>query len=104
MLKVIKPGNGIYAPVIACDVCGKLINDGQGNFLWNPNTEGNITEIYFAHKDCDRVLEHQLAERGVVTMWMDIDLFMLWLVNNTKVDLKKAQQEHEFLKDQGLAF
>jgi hypothetical protein len=102
MIKVIKPGGGIYAPVIACDFCGKPINDGKGNFLWNPDTEGEITEIYFSHKGCDNSLEHALLERGIHTMWMDLDLFMLWLVNNSKVDLKEAEKSHKFLKEQGL--
>lgn len=103
MIKVIKPGGGIYAPIIACDFCGKPINDGKGNFLWNPDGDEDITEIYFTHKGCDHSMEHALAERGITTMWQDLDLFMLWLVNNTKVDLKKAEKDHGFLKEHGLA-
>lgn len=102
MITVIKPGNGIYAPVLACDYCGQPINNGQGNFLWNPDIEGDITEVYFSHKECDKSLKHQLAERGIHTMWMDLDMFFLHLVSNTKIDLKKAKEMNKLLRDQGL--
>lgn len=103
MIKVIKPGGGIYAPVIACDFCGKPINDGNGNFLWNPETdEDEITEVYFTHKGCDNNLEHVLGERGIHTMWMNMDMFVLAIADNTKVDLAKAKKTHKMLKEQGL--
>jgi ribosomal protein L24E len=102
MIKVMKPGGGIYAPVIVCDFCSKPIEDGKGNFLWNPDTEDDITEIYFSHKGCDHSLEHALHERGITTMWMDLDLFMLWLENNTKLDMKKARESHKAMKELGL--
>lgn len=102
MIKVLKPGQGVYAPAIVCDHCGQPINNGKGNFLWNANTENDITEIYFTHKGCDKHFREALLKQGINTLWMDRDRFLLSLVNNAKVDFKRVKQDQDLWKEAGL--
>jgi hypothetical protein len=75
-------------PVIVCDECGGKIERGQsGNCLWDYLDGG---APYFTHKRCNYAFE-KLRWPGRVFGWMDLDALLVYLRNNLKVNMKKAE-------------
>ncbi len=105
MIKFIKQKGDVYAPIITCDCCNQPINDGKGQALLSDSvvTEGSTVDVYFTHTGCDHSMEQKLREQGIDTMWMGLDMFLLYLVNNTNVNLDRATKQHKLYKDHGLA-
>jgi hypothetical protein len=87
---------GLTVPLILCDTCGKEITDaGNAVVAWHFDSEhaaGRILPIRFAHKGaCDHAGDNRWA------CSMELDVFLVYLLNNAKVRLKDAEYRAAFL-------
>jgi hypothetical protein len=79
----------VAAPVVICDLCGERI-EKEGNVLFNTDLNPNGT-VKTVHRACDQ------NEPGM--RWMPLDRFLLSLLGNTKIDMKKAVRRFKALAD-----
>ena len=75
--------------VAICDICGKQVFDGEGLISWEvveDYTVGNLVDFKVLCKgECD-----QRERAGRHTRWQDIGESILYLLNNTRVNLKET--------------
>jgi len=93
MIKTIN-NDGMYAPVIICDICGKAIDNASLAAVIDcerPNV-GEMTEVRHVHKGkC-----HDLADaRWSELPWAEMDVHLLNLINNVGSSLEKLQEVRE---------
>ena len=71
-------------PVIICDACGELIDDGSGRYLFRPPPHEFDEDLqpFFAHRGvCHHRLEKTLGDRLVP--WVPLEEFFKYLQHNT---------------------
>lgn len=86
-------GGDLFAPVVVCDHCGQRIEKAsEGNYQYLH--EGG--KVYFTHKKCCMAFE---AARGGRLRWagMPLEVLLVHLAHNLKVDWKKANEWADFL-------
>ena len=92
---------GRAAPLIYCETCRERINDAtKANAHWLTDEHGQIpeqAEVHFVHKRCNRAFEaHHRAEGRKSAGWESLDIWIIHLANNLKLDqqgLKKAAEQ-----------
>jgi hypothetical protein len=76
--------------VAICDVCGKEIEGSDGNILWNSKHDektGDLIDFKLAHKtDCTQLLDNAIGYECS----QDIDLGLVYLLNNAKINYHKV--------------
>jgi hypothetical protein len=85
-------------PVVICDVCGKPIHpkkkDAPGTVYWSVENKigARAPEIVFVHSECVTApLDVRYHESA------DLDVWLLWLFNNTVADRKGAEARARLL-------
>lgn len=83
---------GKYAPVISCDVCGKIIEDGGLGMVRHLEVEvGERAPAIFCHKgECDAEAERKFE--GLSNGWLDLRHVLVWIVKNSKIDWEEASE------------
>lgn len=80
-------------PVVACDHCGKVIEEArEGNYEWKSKSDGSTDgQVFFTHKACCHPFE---AANAGDYQWAATELkfLPLFLSNNLKVDLEAAAE------------
>jgi len=97
--------DGIYAPVITCDHCGKQIEDATwGNFSYQVHSSGQLVDgrIYYTHKPCTRTFESVMEACGkhlpsMRWFWDEMRRFPMFLMTNLKISEEHLEREG-FLK------
>jgi hypothetical protein len=93
--------DGYHCPRIFCDVCNEII-EKSGNVIWRENLEecqnGSVKDILFAHKTCDP----KISDDGQFYCWQELDHFLVYLVNNFKLDFAVTKKRVKELHDIGL--
>jgi hypothetical protein len=87
--------DGLHCPKIFCDFCEKQIAE-SGNVVWLCDLEKDeqcATSILFAHKGCDK----QYTSDGAFYLWQELDSFLFYLFNNSKIDFNKAKEHAKLL-------
>jgi hypothetical protein len=90
---VIKNTGRGACPTVVCDECGQEIkNAREGNYQWDLR-EGGV--MYFTHKKCCHRFEAKRGGRGGGRLFgaADLDLLLVYLRNNLKVDMKCAGEK-----------
>jgi len=87
--------NGITAPIVTCDVCGKRIKDarmGMVKFV-NPTYKDGKVSYKINHKvTCDNREQCD---------WQELSHFLVWLLSNTGLKgekLEEAKQRAELME------
>jgi hypothetical protein len=89
-------------PTVVCDFCGEEIEDARdGNCQWRMGEEqaGPGATLYFTHKTCCHSFES--ANPGSDWGAQELDHFMVYLSNNTKLDWQNARKSVQLLASLG---
>lgn len=91
--------NGRDCPFVFCDSCGKRITK-QGNVLYH-DQDGRLDGPIFVHKGiCDlRATDYPAKSPG--WLWEELDVWLVHLVANSGVDMKKAAGRAKLLEEIG---
>lgn len=77
---------GLTGMVAVCDICGKVIKDASdANIVWEPDDcqkKGDMADFELCHKSCD--------DRFRGTAWDELDVGLMYLLSNSKVNIKRA--------------
>ena len=83
--------------VALCDVCGCEIEGAEANILWTRKSGTNPvsyqTFIIACKVPCTEIVDEKLGHQYS----QDFDTGMVYLINNTKTNLKKATRSAEVL-------
>ena len=81
----------LFAPIFICDYCQQPITDVEdGNYEWLTDEQADPEPtIYFTHKRCSLPFERRM---GRSTMNMPLDVFFVYLGNNTNLNFQKAKR------------
>jgi hypothetical protein len=89
MIKYFENGNA--GPVAVCDVCGKELVADHGNIAWTPTDNpksGDLFTFVLTCKDqCTRKVDFVCGHQDTI----DIDVGLVYLISNTKTDMKRAR-------------
>lgn len=98
---------GIAAPMCVCDHCGKPITDAtDGNVLWADQSidkkRSAVGPIKLTHKKCNRAFEraNPLPPSQSRSSY-GLEVFLAYLLDNTKFNTTKAHQNAKFLASIG---
>ncbi len=95
-------GEGGTGLIARCDVCGELIwNAVEANLCWLPDKwgEGVVYPFKVTCKDeCTRRLDHLEGQQWT----QDLDLAIGFLMNNSRVNMKRMREKMQMLHDMGL--
>ena len=85
-------------PVFVCDVCGGLIIKAElANCCWSPDLSakpGDLLDFKICCKEgCISHLDNQLGHQYTI----QLDVFLVYLMNNSKFSLKNAKRTAELL-------
>lgn len=79
-------------PVVVCDHCGDVIEDGKdGNYQWQgPSQEGEIATMVFTHKACCGPFERTHGQRHG---WcaIPLDALPVFLLRNLGLTWKQSR-------------
>jgi hypothetical protein len=83
---------GCCCPKAICDVCGEPVQK-YGNIEWMAE-EGFETSgvLYCSHKECSHELRARFGKPGAMWMWEDLDCFLVFLVENSRINWKRAKE------------
>ena len=88
--------NGVYAPVIICDICKghiKNVKNGAIVSLILEVKSGEMTDFLSVHKgECQNKAEEQLSYRGKKVGWQELNTHLLYLCKNTGLTLKEMKK------------
>jgi len=88
--------NGVYAPVILCDICKGHIKEAQDGAVISLILEaqtGDMTEFFSVHKgECQQKAEEKLSFRGKKVGWQELNTHLLYLCKNTGLSVKEMKR------------
>jgi hypothetical protein len=91
-LRIVVRHNG-YAPIVACDECGREIaTAADGNYQWHLAAGTAPEAIYFTHKTCCRAFEAKRPAPPNGWIWGSMGLVVLpvYLERNLAIDHRTA--------------
>lgn len=95
-----------HCPQFHCDACGEVIIDsGNYEYPWIEGDEGSHTnEVYYSHKGvCSHVVEQRFGE-GRLWCTNELSCLPLYLLNNAKIPVAKAQRTLKMMHRLGETF
>lgn len=104
MIKFISKGLRNY-PVIVCEVCGLQVENVKNGavVLRDRLPEGEMTDAYFVHKDhCLEIAQTNLLQVSALPDWMELEAFLVQLVNSTGSSPDKLKEWDNWLKKFGI--
>jgi hypothetical protein len=92
-IKIVKQDQ-LWCPAFFCDICKEKIEDAErGIVLYNFKP----TKPFFVHKfTCDRKFRDELNAK--YSCWMQLDDFLVYIINNTGSSPKKLAERLKRLK------
>ena len=98
MSYVIRSENGRFCPRIVCDHCGEIII-GYGNAMFLMREEGACVPVLHTHKGCCYDFDNAHEEHYGAD---DLNMHLVYLVENSKADLEKGKKLAKLFKENGL--
>jgi hypothetical protein len=100
-VQILTTGQGLLAPVLACDHCGNRIADEAGGIvLWfEPEATaqpGSTAQAYHLHRECQYAFEAEHKSVGLA-MTASLGVHFHYLLHNIAHDPQAAQAEAEDL-------
>jgi len=100
-LRIIERGRH-SVPVVICDYCGEEIKTADdGNYQWKGATSAKSppAEVYFTHKKCCHAFDE--SHPAGVSDAKELDVLLVFLANNLKVDWEAAQRRALWMDQMG---
>ena len=89
-----------------CDVCGEHVEADNANVIWMKEDVGEkYPGPYFVvckrnseGKPCDDIAETNIRKKsGKWTSWIQLDVAIMQLEHNVKLNRKQAKKSHKFI-------
>jgi len=95
---VLHYADGLFVPVIACDVCEQRIADGRLGVAVFPRgglSEPELLPCVYTHKgECHEAAERKLGGRSECG-WQDLRTHLLYVVLNSNLTLEMLAEERD---------
>ena len=94
-LEIVVTSDGLARPHFKCGLCGKIVTDArEANLVWN--SEHTDKAVVVCKRGCDKLMRLTGSNQ-----WIPLNVAMLYLLTNSKVDLKATNREAAILASVG---